>query len=73
MDAEEFLKEVLANGAVLTVAEIEKEAKERGINMAAVHRAKGNLKVESRKKAFAGPWGWALPQGAGRAPEQLDL
>jgi hypothetical protein len=59
-DAEAFLKTILADGP-LPVRRIESEAKEAGLVMATVRRAKDVLGVKTSKTALDGGWVWELP------------
>jgi hypothetical protein len=59
-DAEAFLKTILADGP-LPVRRIESEAKEAGLSMATVRRAKEALGVIAAKKALDQGWTWELP------------
>ena len=59
-DAKDFLRQVLADGPVL-VKEIQKQAKEAGISMSTLGRAKKQMKVSPQKLGMTGGWVWALP------------
>jgi hypothetical protein len=59
-DAEAFLKTTLANGP-LPVRRIESEAKEAGLTMATVRRAKDALGAKTSKTALDKGWVWELP------------
>ena len=59
-DAEAFLKTILADGP-MPVRRIETEAKEAGLAMATVRRAKDAIGVVALKKALDGGWTWELP------------
>ena len=62
-DAEEFLREALAGGAV-AVIDLKADAKEAGLSWATIRRAKDRLGVavkrESHCRDGAGRWTWAL-------------
>ena len=59
-DAKDFLRQVLADGPVL-VKEIQKQAKDAGVSMSTVRRAKRGMSVLSQKRGMDGGWEWALP------------
>jgi putative DNA primase/helicase len=62
-DAEEFLREALASGAV-AVTDLKTDAREAGLSWATIRRAKDRLgivaKRESHGRDGAGRWTWAL-------------
>lgn len=60
--AAEFLREVLGDGGECASKEVEKEAKEAGISIYALRKAKGILGVKSIKKGgtFGGEKGWFM-------------
>ena len=60
-EAEDFLRETLANGA-LSVLRIEAEAKTAGLSIRTVRRAKETLGVKASKTGLGGGWCWSLPQ-----------
>ena len=60
-EAEDFLREVLADGSVPTDA-IKDEARKAGLAWRTVRRAKDRLGVAARKSGTAGEWVWTLPQ-----------
>ena len=64
MDAEQFLRDTLANGALVEVDELKSLAKEEGISWISVRRAKDKLKVESPKSnEFPSKFlGWRMPR-----------
>jgi hypothetical protein len=63
-DAEEFLREALAGGAV-AVTDLKADANQAGLSWATVRRAKDRLGVvalrESHGRDGAGRWTWAMP------------
>jgi hypothetical protein len=63
-DAEEFLREALAGGAV-AVIDLKADAKEAGLSWATIRRAKDRLgivaKRESHGRDGGGRWTWAMP------------
>jgi hypothetical protein len=65
--AEEFLREILADGPVPS-KEIEKEAKGAGISQSTLTRAKEALGIRARKEGQPGskdqPWVWEMPGAA---------
>jgi putative DNA primase/helicase len=62
-DAEEFLREALAGGAV-AVIDLKADAKEAGLSWATIRRAKDRLGVVAKRESHgrdgAGRWTWAL-------------
>ena len=66
-DAEEFLREALAGGA-LAVIDLKADGKEAGLSWATIRRAKDRLGVvatrESHGRDGAGRWTWAMPLSA---------
>jgi putative DNA primase/helicase len=66
-DAEEFLREALAGGAV-AVIDLKADAKEAGLSWATVRRAKERLGIvaerESHGRDGGGRWTWAMPLSA---------
>jgi len=63
-EAINFLKEVLCDGAVSAV-EVQRQAKEVGITMSTLRRAREGIGVESKRRGGAagmGEWIWELPQ-----------
>ena len=64
IDAEEFLREALASGAV-AVIDLKADAKEAGLSWATIRRAKDRLgivaKRESHGRDGGGRWTWAMP------------
>jgi putative DNA primase/helicase len=64
-EAEDFLREILADGAVPT-RRILSEAKAAGLSWATVRRAKETLGVRAAKTALDGGWAWSLPEDAHR-------
>lgn len=60
-DAEDLLKAILINGAVVPIASIQKSAEESGIPWRAIQKAKEKIGVESKKEGFpAKVVGWTL-------------
>ena len=59
-DAKDFLRQVLADGPVL-VKEINEQAKDAGVSMSTVRRAKKSMKALHWKLGMTGGWVWALP------------
>jgi AAA domain-containing protein len=67
-----WLKETLANGPVLQET-IEKDAEGLGISITgALRRAKKELGVESRLRAFQGKWEWFIPAHTGPCTPLAD-
>jgi hypothetical protein len=62
-DCAEWLTVLLANGPI-PAREVEREARDAGQAVATLRRAKAEIKVESRRSAFGGPWEWFLPKPA---------
>ncbi|MEE8253605.1 MAG: hypothetical protein V3R17_06695 [Hyphomicrobium sp.] len=60
-DAEEFLREALANGPV-PATQLQGEAKDLGIAQRTLDRAKGRVGVRSRRRE--GHWVWELKRTA---------
>lgn len=58
--AKQVLLSVLANGPV-TAAEINREAKQAGISVSTLNRAKDRLGIKPKKTDFKGGWVWSLP------------
>jgi len=70
-DAAGWLGAHLADGP-RPAREVEHEAREAGIALATLRRAKAAIGVRSRKPAFGGPWEWILPdEGAHAQPKTL--
>jgi putative DNA primase/helicase len=65
-DAEDFLMAVLSE-APATFEDIEAEARNAGISIATLRRAKDSLGVKARKSGFgkSGLWYWCLPEHIG--------
>jgi hypothetical protein len=63
-DAEEFLREALAGGAV-AVIDLNADAKEAGLSWATIRRAKDRLGVVAKRESHGrdggGRWTWAMP------------
>jgi len=63
-DAEEFLREALAGGAV-AVIDLKADAKEAGLSWATIRRAKDRLGVVAKRESHGrdggGRWTWAMP------------
>ena len=57
-DADEWLSHQLAEGPVLVLKELMREAKAAGITWSTVERAKARGKVVARRVGFSGPWSW---------------
>jgi putative DNA primase/helicase len=66
-EAEEFLREALAGGAV-AVIDLKADAKEAGLSWATIRRAKDRLGVVAKRESHGrnggGRWTWALPTPA---------
>ena len=62
-EAEEFLRTILANGAV-PVETIEEEAKSACIAWRTINRAKHKLRIRSEKSSMKGGWVWTFPKDA---------
>jgi hypothetical protein len=60
-DAVEWLTNLLADGP-RPARDVEREAKDAGISLGTLRRAKPKARVVSRKPAFGGPWDWALDE-----------
>ena len=60
-DAEEFLLDILRDGAVAT-KEIKTAAAAHGHRWRTVERAKGTLGIMATKDGFAGGWAWKPPE-----------
>jgi hypothetical protein len=62
-EAEEYLREVLSNGRVAT-ADVYREARQLGISIATLRRARNSLKVEGEREGFGlgGKWFLRLPK-----------
>jgi putative DNA primase/helicase len=61
-DAEEFLRDLLADGPC-PAADALKKARAEGIAERTLKRARRRLGIVARKTAFAGSWEWLPPQG----------
>jgi hypothetical protein len=61
-EAKQFLLSTLAEGPRLA-NEMLAEAEQAGIKPATLHRAKGELGVESKKIGLSDGWMWSLPEG----------
>ena len=61
-EAEQFLREVLADGPKLA-ATVKVLARQRGISVSTLRRAREALDVGDVRKSFAGPVQWRLPAG----------
>ena len=59
--AEDFLRDVLAFGAV-PVNSVKQQAKEMGISEATLRRASDKLEIVKAKDRFDGGWTWQLPE-----------
>jgi hypothetical protein len=66
-DAEEFLREALAGGAV-AVIDLQADAKQAGLSWATIRRAKDRLGVVAKRESHGrdggGRWAWAMPPSA---------
>jgi len=56
-DAEEWLRELLADGP-MPQSQIEDRAEKAGFSWATIRRAKGRAKIKSTRGSFGGPWIW---------------
>ena len=59
-EAKAFLRDLLANGPV-DAHEGEEAAKANGITERTLARARKDLGIIAKKKAFEGGWQWSLP------------
>jgi hypothetical protein len=59
-DAEDWLRCFLSDGA-RTAREVEHEAREAGVSIGTLRRAKASIGVVSLKSSFGGQWEWMLP------------
>ncbi|MHB8696211.1 MAG: AAA family ATPase, partial [Solirubrobacteraceae bacterium] len=59
-EAVAFLLEELADGARLAT-EVQAAAKDAGISVATLRRARAKLSIKTHKTSQTGPWEWALP------------
>jgi hypothetical protein len=59
-EAKDFLREMLANGAIKT-KDVLKESKSAGISEATLKRAKTDLKIKATHDGYQGPWYWQMP------------
>ena len=62
-EAEEFLRTILANGAV-PVATLEEEAKSACIAWRTINRAKHKLRIRSEKSSMKAGWVWTFTKDA---------
>ena len=62
-EAVDFLKILLSKGPV-HATEVNKQAKQLGLNEKPLRLAREKLKIKPKKVDFDGPWVWALPQDA---------
>jgi hypothetical protein len=64
-EVDKWLAEMLADGRV-RVKDLQRVAKDSGLNWRTVERAKARLNVDSRKEGFGGgaTWFWSLPDDA---------
>lgn len=60
-DATGFLKEALADGASVSVADLGRMAASAGHKWRTVERAKGRLGIRPRKQGFSDGWAWSIP------------
>ena len=60
--AEGFLQKLLVNGPIPT-RRIEAKAKDAGLSMTSIRRAKDWLGVKASKTGLNGGWCWSLPEG----------
>ena len=60
-EAETFLRELLANGA-LPQKQVKADADESGLSWATVRRAKSRLNIKPYKSGMDGGWMWMLPK-----------
>jgi len=66
-EAVAFLRQVLASGP-MRATEVERLAKEDGISLRTLRRARESLGVESRKDGMRGGRSWSLPKGSPPSP-----
>lgn len=66
-EAAAFLRVELSRGP-RPVTELKAAAKDAGLSWRTVERAKKEMGVEARKRGFAGPWCWELPDDASSEP-----
>ena len=59
-DAKDFLRSLLVSGPMKAL-DIERDAKGAGHSWSTVRRAQRDMKIESYKDNFKGPWFWRLP------------
>jgi putative DNA primase/helicase len=64
-----WLKGELSEGP-LPAKTVRRDAADNSISNATLRRAAAELRVESLKYAFAGPWNWRLPEPAVESPEE---
>ena len=71
-EAADFLRNLLSAGP-MQVSEIEKEARQAGINNKPLRSARNRLGIKPVKSSFQGGWVWALPQDALNSQEAHSL
>lgn len=70
-EAAEWLREVLADGAV-PVGDVKALAGKAGFSWATVRRAKDKIGIVARKLGMRGGWVWQLPEGAHPPAEESE-
>lgn len=72
VDAEEFLRDALSGGPVLTTT-VRKLARDAGVSEMTLRRAKASLRIKSKKaRTQDGQWTWALPDEEPSDPDEPD-
>jgi putative DNA primase/helicase len=70
-EAEEFLRELLATGPLMTKT-VEQKAREAGISSISLKRARARLGVKAKKSEGTGAWVLSLPPQQGDQGDHLD-
>lgn len=68
-DAEQFLKDLLADGP-LSAKQIKADATGAGYSWRTIERAKRELEIEARKSGMKDGWQWFLPKTAKKAEDR---
>jgi hypothetical protein len=68
-EAEDFLRELLANGPV-AAKQIRANAEAAGLSWSTIKRAKSRLGIKAEKAGMDGAWSWAMPRRGPKFPEE---